>query len=382
MKVQTHRVSVLELRGGVLPPHPSFKNDGSTLILVFAPAGNDFNNFDDIISYLQNYNNSFIAGCSGGGVIHESCIFDDEMIVVQMAMEWTRLHVTFVNLAASDSFSAGKQLAKTLSSPALSGMLVFSGGEITSGSALAAGINEVLKGSVPILGALAGKINPAEQWTWVLDGTKIIATSAVGIGFYGPALHMFSSTASGWEREGLWLEVTKAEGREILELNDRPALDVYSQYIGGLEAAALPVSAYRHPLAILPKIMAISANTCMVYDVDKGRRSLKVASEIVAGTTIQFMSADQKQLVAGIEDAAILMGAVEPDESGLALIMSSVGRRAVLGSEAVEELLVVSKYVPGAVGFYSIGEFGPHLTNDLNYRSQTAILAYLWEQEP
>ena len=248
MKVQTHRVNILELKNGVLPPHPNFKNGGTTLILVFAPAGNDFNNFNDIIHYLQNYNNCFIAGCSGGGVIHESLIFDDEMIVVQMAMEWTQLHVTSVNLTSSDSFSVGKQLAETLASPALSGMLVFSGGEMTSGSALAAGVNEVLKGSIPILGALAGKINPVEQWTWVLDGTKIIATSAVGIGFYGSCLRMFSSTASGWEREGLWLEVTKAEGREILELNDRPALDVYSQYIGGLEAAALPVSAYRHPL--------------------------------------------------------------------------------------------------------------------------------------
>jgi len=378
-------VNVLELREGILPAHEDFPNDTSTLILVFAPAGTDFNNFNDIIHYLHHYDKCFIAGCSGGGVIHESTVFDEEMVIVRMAMEWTKLHVCSVNTATSSSYDVGVQLAEMLNSSSLSGVLVFAGGEVVSGSALAAGINSVLNGAIPVIGALAGKINPDEQWTWTLDGTKIIATSVVGIGFYGSQFNIFTSMASGWQREGLWVEVTKSDGREILELNDRPALDVYSQYIGALEAAALPVSAYRHPLAILPKIMAVTANTCMVYGVDKEKRSLMTAAEIPEGSIVQFMQSSERQLIGGVEDSAILMGAaVDSQDPGFVFIVSSVGRRAMLGSQAAEEAVAIAQHIvsENIAGLYSIGELCPHLTNEVDYHSQTVMMAHLWELEP
>jgi hypothetical protein len=383
VKVQVHRVNLLELQNGILPSDPNFPNSIATLLLVFAPAGYEFNNFNDLIHYLRNYSGCFIAGCSSGGVVYDNQIFDDEMVILMMSMERTHLHVCSANHTNRDSYQVGVQIASTLVSPGFAGALVFSGGEITSGTQFAAGVNSVIKGTVPVVGALAGKVDP-EAWTWILDGTKIIATAAVGIGFYGTDFKLMAAHVSNWECEGLWVEVTAAEGREIFEINNRPALDVYSHYIGAIEAASLPASAFRHPIAILPKIMGMDKTVCMVYDIDKAKKSLKVVTEIPTKSIIQFMKTTVPQLMRGVEDVAVLLAsAIDDDNPGATILISSVGRRSVLSAaDTLSEVQKMQEHLSTTtfVGLYSIGEFCPYVSDNTDFFNQSATLVNLSER--
>jgi hypothetical protein len=76
------------------------------------------------------------------------------------------------------------------------------------------------------------------------------------------------------------------------------------------------------------------------------------------------MQANFDRLIDGANEAARLTG-LRPDDDAvsLALAVSCVGRRLVLGKRAEDEVAAVTAVLPKAsalVGFYSYGEFSPH----------------------
>jgi len=91
------------------------------------------------------------------------------------------------------------------------------------------------------------------------------------------------------------------------------------------------------------------------------------------------MRANFDRLVTGASEAADLASGVGPDDGApvLAVAISCVGRRLVLGERIEEETEATLESLPRGtrqVGFYSYGEISPHTSGACDLHNQTMTL--------
>jgi len=105
------------------------------------------------------------------------------------------------------------------------------------------------------------------------------------------------------------------------------------------------------------------------------------AGDIPEGSLVRFMRANFDRLVDGAGEAARL--ANQPNKADvLAIAISCVGRKLVLGDRAEEEVEAVRDTLPKKshlIGFYSYGEISPYSTGRCELHNQTMTLTTISE---
>src|SRR6185503_10462589 len=101
--------------------------------------------------------------------------------------------------------------------------------------------------------------------------------------------------------------------------------------------------------------------------VDHDKQSMTFAGDVPKGYLVQLMKADFERLIAGASVAATSANDEKWRSSGgtLAVAISCVGRRLVLGDRTEEEVEAVLDVLPKGtqiMGFYSYGEISPYAT--------------------
>ena len=89
---------------------------------------------------------------------------------------------------------------------------------------------------------LAGDGACFEQ-TWVLKDGHPSSSYVSAVGFYGDRVRLGHGSKGGWDIFGIERRVTRAQSNVLYELDGRPALQPYKEYLGertaGLLATAL-----------------------------------------------------------------------------------------------------------------------------------------------
>jgi len=352
----------------------------STLVLVFGAAGR----IDDpgpLAELLRAYPTSHVIGCSTSGEIHETSVDDDSLSVAVCRFAYTRLRSTGAEVGpeAGDSARAGRDIAASLMDDDLKSVLVISDGIRVNGAELVRGMNEVFPPSVVVTGGLAGDGDRFRR-TWVIaqGGPAMNRISAVG--FYGDRIHVAHGSKGGWDPFGPERVVTRSQANVVYEIDGRPALALYKEYLGD-RAAGLPATALLFPLGLLEKDAAPLVRTILAIDEDK--QSMTFAGDVPQGHRVQLMRGVFGRLVDGAADAGReTASAVREGPPGLAIAISCVGRRLVLGQRAEDEVEVAREALPpGAhlVGFYSYGEISPSGFGPCSLHNQTMTLTHLQE---
>jgi hypothetical protein len=298
-----------------------------------------------------------VVGATTAGQIAGTALVDGAAVVTAVRFATSTVAVCSANTAQLGPFGAGVALAKGLSRPGLRMAMVFCEGIRMNGSELARGLAEHVDPSVLIAGGLAADGTLFEQ-TAVYDGTEWSADTAVGVGLYGDDLLVGQGSMGGWDPFGPDRLVTRSMGNTVYSLDDEPALDLYIRYLGP-HASGLPGSALRFPLSL--RLPDSSSVVRTVLSVDEEARSLTYAGDVPQGGYARLMRANLDRLVDGAMGAAEAAHVDHADAQTLALLVSCVGRRIVLGPRTEEELEVVAEALrPGTVlaGFYSYGELG------------------------
>jgi len=107
------------------------------------------------------------------------------------------------------------------------------------------------------------------------------------------------------------------------------------------------------------------------------------AGDIPEGYYAQLMCANFDRLIQGAGEAALSIrnrAAIGP--APLAIAISCVGRRLVLGERAEEETEATLEVLPQGtrqVGFYSYGEISPYTTGHCDLHNQTMTLTTIGE---
>ncbi|WP_437278176.1 FIST N-terminal domain-containing protein [Sorangium sp. So ce375] len=329
------------------------------------------------------YPRSHVLGCSSAGEIAGTSVRDGTLTVAVARFERTTLATAQVEVAsASASFAAGQALARKLERPGLRGVLVLSEGLGVNGSQLVRGMNAVLPESVVVTGGLSGDGTHFKR-TWVCAGDVVRSGLVAAVGLYGEHVVIQHGSKGGWDKFGPERVVTRSEGNVLYEVDGRPALALYKEYLGE-KAAELPASALLFPLAVRATAHDEKALVRTVLAVDHEAQSLTFAGDVPRGHLVQLMKADFERLIGGAEQAA--RAASEAGKSGgdsaLAIAISCVGRRIVLGDRTEEEVEAVLDVLPKGTqvtGFYSYGEISPYATGHCDLHNQTMTLTVLSE---
>jgi hypothetical protein len=307
-----------------------------------------------------------VVGCSTGGQIHNDDISDDEISAVTLGFDATKIRLAREPAHSPEhSRACGAAIGRTLAGEDLAGIFVLSDGLNINGSELVAGITGVVGERMPVTGGLAGD---GAQFKETLVGADCEPRNhmVAAIGFYGRAIRIGHGSAGGWDEFGPRRRITRSAGNVLFELDGSPALDLYEHYLGEDEVKGLPGTALLFPLRIYNPQRPQHDLVRTVLAVDRNARSMTFAGDMPEGWVAQLMRGNFDRLAAGAADAGRQASAAiakDSDGDGLAVLVSCIGRRLLMGQHTTEEVEAVGAEFGSRVsrlGFYSYGEISPH----------------------
>jgi hypothetical protein len=322
-------------------------------------------------------------GCSTAGEIGAEVVTRGKVALAALRLERTPWRCAAAPLAAmNQSRAAGADIGRQLAAPDLAAVIVFGPGVDVNGSALIEGLSEAVGPAVIITGGLAGDDGTFER-TWTLLDDRLDDRQAVAVGFYGTALRIGHGSFGGWQPFGPVRTVTRAEGNLMHELDGEPALEIYRRYLGD-HARGLPASGLLFPFAVLGEDHREIGLIRTILGIDEATRSLVLAGDIAQGGSVRLMHASTNALIDGAQAAASAAATMLAERRpSLALLVSCVGRKLMMGGRVDEEVEAVARVLgQGATitGFYSNGEISPLIgAPECRLHNQTMTITCLSE---
>ena len=342
-------------------PLPASLDSPETLVLAFG-ARRYADHDQPLRELVAAFPQSAVIGCSTSGEIEGEQVDDDTVSVAVCRFEHTRLVTAITPIGgADDSGAAGARLAAQLPPQGLRAVFVLSDGVGVNGTPLVAALARGLPAGVQVSGGLAGDGSRFES-TWVLAGGAARPGQVCAVGFYGDRLQVGGGHDGGWSDFGPLRRITRSQGNVLYELDGRPALDLYKEYLGKM-ADGLPGTALLFPLSIRCPRGSGEPLVRTILGIDEHSRSMTFAGDMPQGHEARLMRTTGEGLVnsAGTAIARATRG-LPAAAASLVISVSCVGRRLVLGERTEEEVAsLMDGAPPGAahVGFYSYGEIAP-----------------------
>lgn len=379
MKIAQH--NYLNGQWTCISSHVEFQPEKCNLVLVFGERM--LLEELDCYAYLHGiYPHSQVVICSTSGEIYDNKVHDHTIVATAIQFDKTNLQTKIQKIANHlESSALGEKLAHSLHADDLHAILVFSDGALVNGSELIKGMDKVLNYKIPISGGLAGDLARFEKTLVGLNG-KPDSGNIVAIGFYGQHINVGHGTMGGWDVFGPEREITQSEYNVVYKIGDKKALELYKDYLGKY-ASELPGAALLFPLSLK---IANSDETVVrtILGINEEDQSMTFAGEMPQGSIIRFMKANFDRIISASEEAAhrSIHSGQNPD---LAILISCVGRKLVLG-ERIDEEVEAARDVFGTnaviTGFYSYGEISPHITQaKCELHNQTMTITTLTEIE-
>jgi hypothetical protein len=363
-------------------PLPALDSDNTLVVVFGAPELDDVR--QPLSELVAAFSNSHVVGCSTAGEIFGTALADSSLsIAVAQFERGTRVATASAAVSSQDqSFAAGESIARQLNDPALRGVLLFSDGLHVNGTELVRGLNSVLSSDVVVTGGLAGD-GSRFQRTWVIHERAPQSNMVCAAGLYGENVTIGHGSKGGWDNFGPERLVTRSEGNILFELDGRPALELYKEYLGEL-ATGLPATGLLFPLALRANTDDEKSLVRTILAVDEERQSMTFAGDVPEGAFARLMRANFDRLIDGASEAASLAGEIHAghEDETLAIAISCVGRRLVLGERAAEVIEATLDMLPAGtrqIGFYSYGEISPYAHGPCDLHNQTMTLTTIRE---
>ncbi|WP_340424589.1 FIST signal transduction protein [Yoonia sp. GPGPB17] len=176
--------------------------------------------------------------------------------------------------------------------------------------------------------------------------------------------------ATGYTPLGQPHKVTKAEGAVVHQIDNRPAADLYADY--------LQQPSIFYPLAVQDETRkSLVLSSPLNFDADTG--ALHLVNPVAQDSVVQLSTASRQEIVDAARNAVGQAAAgMQGNTVDAALLYSCAGRRATLGTRTVEEYesvrTIIGQDVP-TVGFYCYGEIGPETVDGPSLTHTNAFVA-------
>lgn len=325
-----------------------------------------------------------VFGSSAGNITSNS-VDDESVVITAIEFEKSSFIVKKTNVFLDDnktidSVKIGKDLISTFPKNKLKHVFIVSEGSFINGSQLTIGLNDTSKKDYKITGALCGD---SARFKKTLSSYNEAPKEGeiIAIGFYGDQLEVTSASQGGWIPFGLSRTVTQSENNILYQIDDKPALNLYKNYLGE-KSKELPAAALLFPLSVTLKNSKKSI-VRTILSIDEKNNSLVLAGDIPEGSKVQLMMTSKDQLLNASELAAQRAINKRKNNPELAILISCIGRKLVLDQrveEEVEEVQLVVGNTTFISGFYSYGEIAPFEgETDCQLHNQTIAVTLISE---
>lgn len=353
----------------------------NTLVLCFGSSNyklliNAFDYLNDI------FKTSIIVGCSSAGEIFQNELFEDSLSVAIIKFEKTDIKIEKQKVEdISMSFEIGQNIGNNLKNSDLKSIFILSDGLFINGSRLTKGINSVLDDKVIVSGGLAADGDRFEK-TWIYSENQFLSHHILAVGFYGNDINFLSSSYGGWKEFGINRKVTKAVDNILFEIDNKPALKIYKDYLGE-NSKNLPASGLFFPLMVKERGYTKS-KVRTILSIDEKTQSISFAGDIPIDSEVMLMKASFFDLINGAAISCQNLLDGKDIKNAINIAISCVGRKLVLGQKTEDEIDVVFEQFDDSVeqiGYYSYGEIGPFIDNKCDLFNQTMTLTLIWEND-
>lgn len=363
------------------PKTPTVLGGAAHLVLVFGGSA-AIKRRQGFRELKTAYPNAHLLGCSTAGEIIGTEVLDCSVVCTAIHFEHTEVKGAQLNISNDrNSIQAGERLGQSLPADGLVHVFVLSDGLKVNGSELVEGLVKHLPEGVTVTGGLSGDGSRFSETFVVWDDMPMEGSVAV-IGLYGKRLKVGYASLGGWDSFGPERLITKAVKNVLYELDGRSALDLYKNYLGE-QANGLPATGLLFPLSIRTKDNTPIVRTILA--INEEQQSMTFAGNVPEGSYARLMKANFDRLIDGAAGAARTSTNVfglMPAE--LAILISCVGRKLVLGQRIEEEVESVREVLGQhtvMTGFYSYGEISPFTPSaKCELHNQTMTITTLLEQ--
>lgn len=348
------------------------------LVLYFSdPGALEQGGLDELQS---RYPAAVLVGCSTGGEIHAGEVVDNSISAAAISFDRASFAHATVNMAeCASSHDAGLRLADGLPKAGLRAVFVLSDGTHVNGSDLVRALKQALPADTMLTGGLAGDRADFKA-TRVGIGPQPKEGNIVALGLYGDSLSLRHGSFSGWDPFGPERMVTRSDHNILYELDGEPALDLYKRYLGD-QARNLPGAALLFPLKIRSLDDSRTDLVRTVVGIDEANKAMIFAGDIPTGAPAQMMRGVFTHLIDAAGEAA--RQAMGDGSGSLAILISCIGRKLLLGQRVAEEVDSVAAVLGPkcqTIGFYSYGEISPHqFTGSCELHNQTMTITVIGE---
>ncbi len=332
-----------------------------------------------------------LSGCSGEGTINGDEADESNYSVVVMAIssEELRWRNGLATGLRADSWTAGQRVAQELSSDLSAdavGLFVFPDGLTANVDQLLAGLEGDLSTDrfLPIWGGTTGD-NLAMRQTYQYCDDEVVSDRVAYALLSGEAKASWDIGISyipiGSERT-----VTRSQGNVIYEIDGRPALEVFQEYLPdpalaehwGLRLANTFALGFRAPSYIKDEDYIFRG----INSVNTAEGSLTLATEVQEGTSVWFSSRNQEKVTTGLDLMATQIKEQLGDTQPKLVFHFDCTARGKIMFRDQEKLRNLRRFrqavgpeVPWA-GFYTFGEIGPVSQHNC-YHNYTAVVLAL-----
>lgn len=351
---------------------------------VLAFGNRDLIKDREVLNQLQTaFPHADIVGCTTSGEIQGTQLFDHSLCITAIRFENSCIFCASANIKDYPNSNAlAEALIAQLPTNELRHVFVLADGQLINGSALVNSLSQHLPPHVAITGGLAGDGTDFKE-TQIWHNQTIASGLVVICGIYGNQILIGHGHLGGWKAFGPVRKITRSEANILYEIDGRPALELYKEYLGEF-SNQLPASALLFPLAVT-QAGTNEPVVRTILSIDETEQTMCFAGDVPEGSSCQLMRSNYESLVEGANGAAIqALSSCENIKPELAILISCVGRRLVLAQRTEEELEVVAEEVNNCpmTGFYSYGEISPLLElGRCDLHNQTMTITLLSEQK-
>ena len=226
-------------------------------------------------------------------------------------------------------------------------------------SSVTATLQQTIGRNIPFFGALAGDQSRLLS-TNQFYGTEVLTDSIPVLLFCGD-FHFSYGVATGWRQVGEVGRVTRADGAMVHEIDGKPAIDFYRQYLGAGTTPSVEV-----PLAILDQRDDSDYLRASWGVVDETTGAVTFLATVPEGARVRLTLANRDEILTGCgESLAIAKANLAPGaQPGAALFFSCMARKTLLGTRTNEEIRLIRETLGDTVavcGFYGYGEISPNM---------------------
>ncbi len=305
-----------------------------------------------------------VVGCTSAGPITGEGAQEQAVCVLVLRSDEGKFLPVKVEGIGKDMRAAGRSFGGHIrdgGTPSHMAFL-FSDALAGNGTELVRGILEILGSDFRLSGGAAGDdMNFKKTYQYFND--EVLTDAAVGFGMTED-ISIAIGADHGWQPIGNPRTITKAEGTKLIELDGKPAFEIYKDYFGPRAdefKKALSLSAVSYPLGMKsPGVPELMIRVPLMVNDDG---SIVCGAEVIAGNLMYLMIGTLTSVLWAAEKTTKnLAEHISPADRRVVFVSDCVARKILLGDHGDEEIeLLKSIGGPQAeiFGFYSYGQIAP-----------------------